>query len=107
MTASQKGSPLRFTIKSSTDVDTCNDESIVEVEYSTNICDVNESPTSPKDLFCTTGITKGTGTSGARIPLTSDLNTLGGRKHAYRKKNKQKRKKKLKKKNKKKRRKNR
>jgi hypothetical protein len=90
MTASQKGSLLRFTLKSSKEVDTCNDESTVGVEYSTKICDVNEGSPPKKDLFCTTGIQKETGTTGALIPLTSDLNTLQGRKHAYRKKNKQK-----------------
>jgi hypothetical protein len=98
-----KTSPLRFTLKSSTDIDTCNDESIVEVECSTNICDVNERrpPPKKKTSFAPLELQKGTGTSDPPIPLTSDLNTLRGRKHSYRKKNKQKRKEKCKKQNKK------
>lgn len=82
MTAGQKGSLLRFTLKSSTDVDTCNDQNTVGVEYSTNICDVNEGPPPQKTSFAPLELHKGTGTTGARIPLTSDLNTLRGRKYA-------------------------
>jgi len=45
-----------------------------------------------KTSFAPLELQKGTGTKGAWIPLTSDLNTMRGRKHASRKKNKQKRK---------------
>ena len=49
-----------------------------------------------KTSFAPLELQKGTGTTGARIPHTSDLNLLRGRKHAYRKKNKQTRKEKRK-----------
>jgi hypothetical protein len=51
-----------------------------------------------KTSFAPLELQKRASTTGAQIPLTSDLNALRGRKHAYRKKYKQKRKEKCKKK---------